>query len=83
MAKESNQRPQNLNHRQKIGLRRLKQRTGIIIKLADKGSGVCILTDEQHFKEVHRQLNNTLHYTQIESDDCLEIIQQIKNLVKT
>ncbi|MCP4298542.1 MAG: hypothetical protein GY786_23390, partial [Proteobacteria bacterium] len=81
-ANEQKSRPPNLNHRQKVGLRRLKNRKGIVIKPADKGSGVCILTEEQYLNEVHRQLNNTLHYSKIDSDDCPQIKQDIKDVVK-
>ncbi len=41
-AHESKHKPQNLTHRQKIGLRRIKK--DIVIKPVDKGSRICVLS---------------------------------------
>ena len=71
----------NLSHREKIALKKLRKRTDIIIKPADKGSGVCILTTEQYKNEVLRQLNNPHHYRKIEEDTTPQVAKLIKEVI--
>ena len=47
----------NMNHREKIALWRLKHRKDLIIKVSDKGSGICLLTPTQYNEEVMKQLH--------------------------
>ncbi len=57
-----------MTDRQKVGLRRIKRRKGIVIKPADKGSGICVLSIEQYIKEAERQLSNSSLYSRIDTD---------------
>jgi hypothetical protein len=71
----------NLPKRQRLAIKRLLRRNNqIIIRLADKGSGVAILTREQYQNEAERQLNNKQHYRKLDTD----LTNQIKdNIMKT
>ena len=79
---EKQNRSQNLTNSERIALRRLKQRKDIILKPADKGSGICVLSTQQYKQEVLRQLENGDHYQKIDSDTTPIIAQQIKTLLK-
>ena len=47
-------------------LKQLKENKNIVIKPADKGSSVVILSQESYRSEAFRQLNNTDHYKPLE-----------------
>ena len=74
LPNQKNKSRNNLSHREKVALRKLKQRKDIIIKPADKGSGVCILSTEQYKEEIVTQLSNGQYY-KIESDKTPQIAQ--------
>ena len=48
----------NLPSVERNALRNLQQRTDIVIKPADKGSAVVMLSKEDYIKEADRQLND-------------------------
>jgi hypothetical protein len=73
----------NLSKKQRYALRRLKNRHDIILKPADKGSGVVILNHEQYLKEAHRQLDNDKHYLQLSHNTIPETQNIIKDNVNT
>lgn len=58
----------NLSKQHLKALRRLKNQRDIVIKPADKGSGVVLLTPEQYEAEADRQLSNEEHYKQLQSN---------------
>ena len=69
----------NLPKRQSIAIKRLLRRSNeIVIKLADKGSGVVVMTKEQYKKEADRQLSNTNHYKKLDKDETELIRSNIK-----
>jgi peptide-methionine (R)-S-oxide reductase len=69
MATQTKSFKPNLPKRQRLAIKRLLRRNDqIVIRLADKGSGVAILTRDQYKKEAERQLNNTLHYKKLDTD---------------
>ncbi|MCP3932107.1 MAG: hypothetical protein GY705_23795, partial [Bacteroidetes bacterium] len=59
----------------------MRKRTDLVIKPADKGSGTCVLTNEQYLTEVKSQLNNSLHYEKLDKDISPQIALEIKELV--
>ena len=71
----------NLKKREQIALRKLKRKQ-VIIKPADKGSGIVIMTVEQYKTEVLRQLKNGAHYRKIENDQTPYVAHQIQEVVK-
>jgi peptide-methionine (R)-S-oxide reductase len=83
IATHTNKYKPNLPKRQRIAIKRLLQRNGkIIIRLADKGSGVAILTRDQYQKEAERQLNNTQHYRKLDTDITQQIRENIQRATK-
>ena len=58
----------NLTSAQRIALHRLRQRTDVVIKPADKGSAVVVLSKEDYINEAERQLNNHAHYVRLNAD---------------
>ena len=71
----------NLSKREKIALRKIKRKR-VIIKPADKGSGIVVMSEDQYKTEVLRQLNNGAHYKKIDSDQTPQIAQTIQETVK-
>ena len=68
-------RQQNLNKRQQRALRRLTQRDDFILKSADKGAGVILLTPKDYEEEAYRQLNDGVTY-EVQDESPLPSIQQ-------
>ena len=58
----------NLTSAERIALRGLRQRTDVVIKPADKGSAVVVLSKEDYIDEAERQLNNRAHYAPLNAD---------------
>ena len=71
----------NLLPRERQALRTLRERKDIVIKPADKGSAVVILSKEDYIKEAMRQLNNASHYRKLPSDPTMKISTEIKEVV--
>ncbi|XP_066291082.1 uncharacterized protein [Branchiostoma lanceolatum] len=84
----------NICSAERKALAELSQRTDILIKPADKGSAVVIMTREDYIKETLRQLSNTNHYKHIDScltgehaalttiKDTTDFLQKLYKLVK-
>jgi hypothetical protein len=68
ISKPSGTYKNNLNKRQNIALRKLQANKNIIIRQADKGSGVVVMTKDQYKNEILRQLNNQDHYEKLDVD---------------
>ena len=50
----------NLPPAERSALKHLQQRIDVIIKPADKGSAVAVLSKEDYIKEANRQLNDSV-----------------------
>jgi hypothetical protein len=72
----------NLPKRQRLAIKRLVRRKDIIIRLADKGSGVAILSQDQYKREAERQLGNTQHYKKLDNDTTNQIRANIKQVTE-
>ena len=70
---------ENLTKRQRYALKKLKKRKDIIIKPADKGAGIVILTPEQYETEAYRQIKDERYYTPATSS-LPEIQEKIRRL---
>ena len=62
----------NLTSNEKIALRKLRQRRDVVIKPADKGSAVVVLSKQDYIIEAERQLNNHAHYTKLNADPSID-----------
>lgn len=70
----------NLNKREKIALKRLRSRKSIIIKEADKGSGVVIM-DKSFYKQKISEMLNDSTYNQIDNSLDKKTMTKIKHLI--
>ena len=73
----------NLLSHQRKALRELWQRSDIIIKPADKGSVVVVLSKDDYIKEAERQLSNHAHYQKLNSNSTLRYASVIKKYVES
>ena len=73
----------NLCKLERKALSRLMKRKDIIIRSADKGSGIVILTPQQYEEEAYKQLNNDAHYKELPEDIIPTIQQKIKDNINT
>lgn len=62
-------------------LRDLKNKKNIVIKPADKGSAVVILSREQYIMEVERQLNNLEYYRKLDGPMYLSTIPLVHKIL--
>lgn len=58
----------NLSREERDALKALADRTGIIIKPADKEGWIVILKKREYIKQVHRQVNNASFYRRLDAD---------------
>ena len=71
----------NLSPAERQALRSLRQRQDIVIKPADKGSAVVVLSKEDYIKEAERQLSNTTHYLKLNKDLIASYAKEVKTAV--
>lgn len=72
---------QNLTYKERTALSELSANSDIIIRPADKGGAVVVLSKDKYIKEAHRQLN-TRHYERIYSNPLPEMKRQFDILIK-
>ena len=58
----------NLPPEERSALKSLRQRTDLVIKPADKGSAVLVLSKEDYIKEANRQLNESVYNRKLSAD---------------
>ena len=71
----------NLPPEERSALKLLRQRTDIIIKPADKGSAVVVLSKEDYIKEANRQLNESVYYRKLPADPTSQYTTEVKQCV--
>lgn len=75
----------NVSLEESKALRELKNAKHIVIKPADKGSAVVIMSREQYILEVERQLNDPIYYRKLQKPiyrDTIPVIHEIVNTLK-
>lgn len=72
----------NLPKSEVKALRELIHNKSIVIKPADKGSSVVILSREQYTQEALRQLNNKTHYKQLDKPIYPHTMDMIKKITQ-
>lgn len=80
---KSFQEKSNISLEETQALRELKHTKHIVIKPADKGSAVVILSREAYIMEVERQLNDTEYYKQLEKPIYMETVPMIATILDT
>lgn len=73
----------NLSTKEVKALRELTHNKNIVIKPADKGSSVVILSREQYVQEALRQLNNTDYYIKIDEPIYPDTNHMIRKITQT
>ena len=63
--------------------RNLRQRTDIVIKPADKGSAVVVLSKEDYLKEADWQLNNQDYYQKLDVDPTHQYVSEVKSYINS
>lgn len=71
----------NISLEEVKALRELKNAKHIIIKPADKGSAVVILSREQYVFEVERQLQDTEYYKKLDKPMYLDTVPMVSKIV--
>ena len=74
-------RKANLTLPEKEALKNLSQNRTIIIKPADKGSGVVLLNTKDYVFEAHRQLQDTNFYQNLDTDLTQQFADEINELI--
>ena len=69
---------QNLSIAEKQALKELQNNKQIVIKAADKGSGVVVMDREDYINEGLRQLNDTKFYEKVKENPTLTFNQEIE-----
>lgn len=73
----------NLTLQEVRALRELKNAKHIVIKPADKGATVVVLSREQYNLEVLRQLNDTNYYKKLDKPIFMETIPLVDNILNS
>ena len=73
----------NLTSDERIALLKLRQRTDVVIKPADKRSTVVILSKKDYITEAERQLNYHTHYLRLNADPTPWSIAEIQSFIKS
>ena len=71
----------NLSSLERSALTRLRRREDIVIKPADKGSAVVVLSREDYIEKAQGLLNNADHYEKLPSDPTSTYAAEIKQFV--
>ena len=70
---KSRRNRQNLNKNQQKALKRLAKRKDFILKSADKGAGVILLSPTQYEEEAYSQLNDQKTYKIVDQTAILKL----------
>jgi len=73
---------ENLTKGEKQAIRSLKNCDDIIIKPADKGSGVVVMDKDHYVSEAERQLNDTMFYQKLAHDPTEEFQEKVCTTLK-
>ena len=62
-------------------LRNIKRNTDVVIREADKGSAVVVMSRERYIAEAYRHLCNTDVYQQVSSTVFFDVIEEVKDIL--
>ena len=72
----------NISPQEREAIKQLKQNQDIIIKPADKGSGVVVMNKEDYMKEAHRQLSDNKTYKLLDQDPTDQFNSEVNREIK-
>ena len=73
----------NLTTEERLALQKLRARTDIIIKPADKGSATVVMSKEAYIREAERQLENETYYHKLDTDPTSIHATEISSFIQT
>lgn len=79
---KSKKRPDNLPANEREALTKLRARTDIIIKPADKGSATIVMSEEAYIAEAYRQLTDSRYYHKLDEDPTQDHADRVKDLLQ-
>ena len=71
----------NLTADERLALRSHKRNTDVVIREADKGSAVVVMSRERYIAEAIRQLSDTDVYQQVSSAVVFDVIEEVKDIL--
>ena len=71
----------NLTADKRLALRNHKRNTDVVIREADKGSAVVVMSCERYIAEAIRQLIDTDVYQQVSSAVVFDVIEEVKDIL--
>ena len=71
----------NITADERQALRNLKRNTEVVIREADKGSAVVVMSRERYIAEANRQLSDTDVYQQVSSTVFFDVIEEVKDIL--
>ena len=80
-APKQQQKIPNLTADERLALRNLKQNTEVVIREADKGSAMVVMSRERYIAEAIRQLSDTDVYQQVSSAVVFDVIEEVKDIL--
>ena len=72
----------NLTNKEEIALQDILKDNSIIIRPADKGSGIVIVDSDQYFQNLANEVENNETYLETDEDTTKTIMKRLKNLVQ-
>ena len=72
---------ENISQEEKQALTQLRYMKDIVIKQADKGSSVVIMSREQYIFEVERQLNDSVYYQKLDKPIFTETMPMVEKIL--
>ena len=71
----------NLSLKARRALTDLSKRTDIVIRPADKGSGIVLLSREQYIQECERQLSDQIYYQRLHMSTLDSVVTEITEII--
>lgn len=81
-ATRSTRRKDNLTPGEREAMTRLRARTDIVIKPANKGSATVVMSREAYMAEAYRQLTDHRYYRRLEEDPTEEFAHKVEILIE-
>ena len=72
----------NITKGERLALKTLKNNKDIVIRKADKNSTLCIIDKDNYIKEGLRQLNDGIHYEEINNSNLTEVTKSALAIIQ-
>ena len=72
----------NITEKERLALKSLMNNDNIVIRPADKGSGVVVMDKDDYITKVETDLNNNKSYDKLKQDRSTSMMNKVKKLIK-